>query len=467
MCGVMRVRSFLACSGAAFAAACATYAPALVSPPAIARSYATRTLDAGPVAATLQRIAPSAAWDGKTWDRLSLMAAALNQNPALREARAHIASLDAAAEAASVGPAMTLTLTAEYAGKATESSPWLYGIGSDIPLDLGARRNSRISLAKLAALTARYDFAEATWTTRMSLRRSLAELLLTTREVAIGTKLAEVRARQLTALDRRVAGGEAVRADLERLRTDISGDARRLTDAEARMRASRAALADALGVTPSAISDVAFAWPEFETATRVSVDPATARETALLSRPDVLSATTAYDQAEEDLRLEVGRQWPDIHVGPGYTWERGLVKLPFNLILNLPPADLNAAAISAAGARRTEAGVHLEAVIARAQAAIDAALIEEGAARAALIRIREVDLAATHRIASQADQELANGSIDRVDWSAAQANALLADLNELDALRRVHGADAALEDALRRPLEGPELMITKSPGEPR
>ena len=33
------------------------------------------------------------------------------------------------------------------------------------------------------------------------------------------------------------------------------------------------------------------------------------------------------DQAEADLRTEVARQWPEIHLVPGYIWERGLVKL--------------------------------------------------------------------------------------------------------------------------------------------
>ena len=143
-------------------------------------------------------------------------------------------------------------------------------------------------------------------------------------------------------------------------------------------------------------------------------------------------------------------------------------ELPFSLGLVLPPADLNRGAIAAAEARRKEAGVHLEAVIVRGQAAIEAALIEQRAAYAALARVREVDITAAKRFAAQADQELANGAIDRVDWSAAQVGLALAELAEIEALRRVHAADAALEDALRRPLEGPELQIApQNTGEQR
>jgi CRISPR system Cascade subunit CasA len=162
------------------------------------------------------------------------------------------------------------------------------------------------------------------------------------------------------------------------------------------------------------------------------------------------------------LRGEVAKQWPEIHLEPGYTWERGLVKLPFSLGLVLPPVDLNRGAIAAAEARRAEAGAHLEAVIVRGQAAIEAALIEQEAARGALARTREVDVETARRFAVQADRELAGGAIDRVDWSAAQVGLRLAELAEIEALRRAHAADAALEDALRRPLEGPETQITPS-----
>jgi CRISPR system Cascade subunit CasA len=98
-------------------------------------------------------------------------------------------------------------------------------------------------------------------------------------------------------------------------------------------------------------------------------------------------------------------------------------------------------------------------VVARAQASADAARIEAVAARAALERVRAVDVPTARSFAVQADQEIAGGAIDRVDWSAAQVSLKLAELAEIEALRRVHVADAALEDALRRPLDGPELLI--------
>ncbi len=454
----MSFRILIGLSSLALVTACASYETAPIAPSGLLETFKAQTLDISAVEADLRKLVPSAQWDGAGWDRLSLFVAALRFNPTLAEGRAHIASLEAAAKAASVGPPITLSLTAEYAGKAAESSPWLYGVTSDIPLDIGTRRSSRIDSAKLAALTGQYDYAESVWQVRMAITRAAAELMLAHREVDIGQQLRDVRARQLTALERRVAGGEAIRADLERLRADVSGDTRRLSDAMARELAAKTALADAVGVAPSQMTAIELRWPDFDAPAVSDANPA-ARDAALYARPDILRAITAYDQTEADLRGEVAKQWPEVHLGPGYTWERGLVKLPFTLGLALPPADLNRANITAAAARRTEAGVHLEAAIAHGYAAIDAALIELKAADAALVHLRTVERLSADHIATQADEELAKGAIDRVDWSAAKANALLVQLTEIDALRRLRVADAALEDALRRPLSGSETQI--------
>ena len=114
---------------------------------------------------------------------------------------------------------------------------------------------------------------------------------------------------------------------------------------------------------------------------------------------------------------------------------------------------------SAATARRSEAAAKLEADYAAAIGAVDGALGEADAAQRALDEFRRLDLPIAARLAAQADRELAAGSLDRADWGAAQAGRLTTRLLELDALARALTADLALEDALRRPLSGPELMI--------
>lgn len=441
--------------------ACASYRPQPVSPAAMVADRNARTIDAAEVGRRVAQMAPTRNAPPTSWDRLSLFAASTVYNPDIATARAALDTAAANARVSRVWPSTTLTLTTEYARDPSASSPWLFGGALDIPLDIGGRRGARTAIADLNVLAARYDVAEAIWTARIAIRRALADRLIADRQIALLSDLVQTRDRQFAAMARRVDAGEASRAELERVRADGADATRRLTDAEGQRRVAMRALAAAVGVPEPAIASLPLEWTGFDSP---ASDPAPrvddeARLEAILARADVLKAVVAYDQAEAELRGEVAKQFPAISLQPGYTWERGLVKLPFSIGLVLPPLDLNRHAIDAAEAKRAEAGRRLEAVVATAEAAIDAALVETHAARASLLHIRTVERVAADRLAAQADRELAAGAIDRTEWAAAQAGAREARASEIVALARVHAADAALEDALRRPLEGPEMLI--------
>ncbi len=408
----------------------------------------------------MEDIAPGASQSSRA-DRLFLFAATLAYNPDVEASRAAVASAVAGVQAARIASAANLTLTAEYAQDASASSPWLLGAVLDLPLDRGVRRNARTVVANLAVDTARYDQAEVIWTARMAIRKALADRLIAARRADAFQRVVDLRIRQQTVLERRVVAGEASRAELDRARADGADAVRGQADARVQARDAELRLAAAVGLPADALSGLTPEWPEFDTPVGdpgVGVDPALLTQ-ALLSRADVLKAIVAYDQAEADLRLEVAKQYPALTISPGYTWERGLVKLPVSLGLALPPWDMNRSAIALVQARRTEAGLKLEAILASADATLQAASAESRASRLALEQVRTVEMPTAQALADQADRELRAGAIDRAEWAAAQAGAAQTRLVELDALARVHAADAALEDAVRRPLEGPETQI--------
>ncbi len=442
---------------------CARYVAAPVSPSAIATAQAGKSYDARSVSARIARLAPLLRAPTKGWDRLALFAALVENNPDVVAARASVARAVAEERAAHAPVAPTLTLTTEYAGAAPEASPWLFGGVIDVPLDTGGRRSVRIDGAGLKTTMARYDLLEAIWTARQALRTALVNRLIATRQAETGIELVALRERHFAAVSRRLAAGEASRADLERIRADLSDARRRAGDATSRIEAETRSIAALTGVPVVALAGSAVVWEAFDDPPTFATDEAAVRA-ALVARADILRAVAAYDLSEAEMRGEIARQYPAITVGPGFTWERGLVKLPFSLGLALPPLDLNRRAIASAEAKRNEAGRALEAAVANASAAISAAQAEDDAARQALARIRRDELPAARQLAAQADRELRAGAIDRTDWAASQSGMLLARLAELDALARVHVADTALELALRRPLTGPELEITGQSG---
>lgn len=447
---------------AALLSGCVPYKRLPVTPPALVSRRAQARLDLNGLAPVLARLAPNTSPPGAAggWNRLTLFAAMMKNNPDIAAARAAVATAVAARRASRARPGPFLSLSGEYAGSTPDASPWLYGAGLDLPIDSGGRRSSRLAVADLAVIAARYDYAEIVWQVRMALRQALADRLLAEARLGVAEATLAIRQRQFDAMARRVAAGAASRAELERVRADAADALHRKADALAQLAAGNAGLAAALGVPVAEVMHQQFLWEGLADPAGQPDATAAQRDAAIAARADVLRAATAYDQAEADLRGEIARQYPAISIGAGYSWDHGLVRLPFNLGLSLPPLDGNRGAIGAARARRQEAATRLEATVAAAQVAIDSALVATRQARAALARIRQSELPAARRLAAQADNELQAGSIDRSEWAAAQAGALLARISELDAIAAVVTADGQLEAALRRPVDGPELAIS-------
>jgi CRISPR system Cascade subunit CasA len=424
-------------------AGCAAYVPAPVHPEAYPAALQARTLDKKPAS--------------ETWTGGDLLAAALARNVTVAEAAAKYRTAVAGAKASRVAPSMTLTLTAEYAR--SESKRWLYGVGSDIPLDIGTRRGERLNAADLAAVQALYDYGEVVWTVRTSLTRARADRLSADAEMALASRLETVRQVRVERLDRRVAAGEDDRGMALTARTDLAVAHRRVADARTRRAQADAALAQALGVPVSAVTGLALTPVS---PTPPDLDFAQARRDAALTRRDVLRAMVDYDLAEGALRLEIAKQYPEIHVGPGYTYDHGVTKLPFNLGLVLPPLDLNRAAIAQAEAKRAEAGHSLEAVQAAALGAADRAWSALGAARVTEASTRERDLPVARRLAEATARGAKAGEVDRVEELGAQATLIEAELAVLDAHRAAIIADIDLEDALRTPFDPAETNLLQT-----
>ncbi|WP_294332849.1 TolC family protein [uncultured Sphingomonas sp.] len=457
----MNARHTLGCTLPALAllAGCMRYQPAPVILGERAQALAAAQFDPAAIQADARRIAPDAAPAGL--DRLALFAALLTRDPKIAQARAAIAT--AAAEARSsrhaVGP--TFTLSTEYAHDPSASSPWLLGGAANLPLDRGQQRQARLDRADLAVLIARDDYAETVWSERMALRRALIDGAIAARQVAAGEAIATLHARQIAALERQAQAGAIPGASLSPYRALQAQERRATEDARSRQIAARAAIAGLLAVPVAALADQPMVWPEFD---RPSAEPAVTitpalRLQAVTARADVLRALATYDQTDADVRLEIARQYPTISLGPGYTWERGLVKLPLAINLALPSFDRNRAAIRTALAKRDEAAAAIDTVLTTAQAEIDAALVERRAAMVALTRLQTSELPQLDAAAAQAEARLSRGQIARADWVDAQIAAQTARLNALDLLARVQTAEAALENALRRPIEGPETRI--------
>jgi len=463
----------LACGALSLAAAllsaCVHYTPRPRPAERIAADFTQRTLGDPQLRANLDKQLPArvGAWPRPQWDRADLLVAMLYFNDGLAAGRASARVASAATRTAREHPNPTVTLLSEYANQHDGTPLWLWAIATDWLLDAGAKRGARITLADLAAQRAGYDFAELTWKQRSALRRAAVDLLITEREIALRQAVNTDRQAQLDMARRRLEAGAASRGDLDRLVRDALQDEQQLHDARRRASLARSALAVTVGVPVSALEGLRLAWEQLDDPPEVDATLLKrARDDALLARTDVHGTVVAYSMAEQALRLEVARQYPEVHLDPGYTWDHGIRRYQFNLGLTLPLLNRNAGAIGEAEARREEAGARLEATVASAWQEIDEAIRQWRLARARLTEARGPVYEAAQRIYAQTARGFDAGANDRTELVAARVSQTLAELQVLDAVRTAQDALASLEDALRRPLEGPELTLTAALASP-
>ena len=438
----MSRRGFSAAVLALSLSACAHYAPAPPHPERFAATLDARRLDAGPA---------SGLWTGA-----ELLAQALAHNPQVAEARAKYATALAAVRVARTPAAPTLTLTAEYANQAPH---WGYGGAGDFPLDIGTRRGARVTTAELQALQALYDLGERVWSVRTDLAKAHIALTAADAEIGLAGQARDLRRERAERVERRVATGQDPRAVALLALAERAAAERRLAEAGARREAAIVDLAKALGVSAPAVRDLKLA--PIPGAPSLSEVPAWRRDAAS-SRRDILRAVADYDLAENALRLEIANQYPKLSLGPGYTYDHGVTKLPFNLSLALPGYDLNRGAIALAETTRAAAGRSLELAQANALAAVDRATSALAAARDGLDRARTRDLPLAERAAEGAARSVRAGATDRVDELAARAAVLDARLGLLDAERTLATATADLEDALRRSFDPAETAVLQA-----
>jgi cobalt-zinc-cadmium efflux system outer membrane protein len=453
-CGVLAASVLLA--------ACVHYSARPRPAERVAADFAQRTLTDAQLHGVLDRQLPAraTAWPRTQWDRADLLVAMLYFNDTLAAGRASAQVASAALRTAREHPNPSVSLMGEYANQHDGSPLWLWALTSDWLLDVGTKRSSRIALADLTAQRAAYDFAELTWKERGALRRAITELLITGREITLREAIRNDRQAQLDMARRRLEAGAAARGDLDRLVGDALQDEQQLHDARRRVSLARSALAGAVGVPVAALEGITFSWEQLDNPPPLEAERLErARTDALLERADVHGAVVAYSMAEESLRLEVAKQYPDVHLGPAFTWDHGVKRYQFNLGLTLPVLNRNAGAIGEAEARRAEAGARLEATVALAWQEIDEAARQWQLARTRLAEARGPVYDAAQHIYQETARGFDAGANDRTELVAARVARTLAELQVLDAVRSAQEALAALEDALRRPLEGPELTL--------
>jgi outer membrane protein, heavy metal efflux system len=371
----------------ALLAACARFEPRPIAPDVTAAAFEARSLSDADLKRFLEthlkrELRP---WPAKTWDMMMLTLTALYYHPDMDLARARWAVAEAAVITAGQRPNPTVGMSATHVFTGVPSGvfPWALGLSFDIPIETAGKRGYRIAQARQLSRAAQLNLAQVAWQVRSRMRASLLSLLAAERAHAISQRRLALEEGIVRLLEQRLTLGEASQPEVTQARIALNQEELTGRELQKQVTEARVQLATAVGLPASALADVTLVFAPLEQAPRAQQLPSSeVRRHGLTNRADILSALADYEASEATLQQEIARQYPDVRLGTGYSWELGENRwtLP-GIALTLPVFQQNQGPIAEAEARRREAAARFNALQAQALGEIDRSL---ASARAAL-----------------------------------------------------------------------------------
>ena len=451
--------------GIAAAAGCAHYQPQPLSPAQTAAQLDARRLyNPGLNDFLAQQLGhPPPKWPLEKWDLNSLTLAAFYFHPDLAVAREQWRVAQAGAISAGVRPNPSVSFSPGYDTQIPNNpSPWLIPVTFDIPIETAGKRDKRMAEAAKAAESARWSFASAAWQIRGGVRAALLDFGMAGRRAELLQKQFSAQTDILKLLQGRFNAGAIARPELTSAQIALNKTQQDLSAAQSKHAEARSRLAQALGVPPAALDGEKLQC-EFSAKPVDDLTSAGARTVAQRSRADILGALADYAAAEADLRLQIARQYPDVHLGPAYAWNSGNAsdsQWTLGATVELPVLDQNQGPIAEAAARRKLSAAKFIALQAQVSADIDRAVADVRIAREQLAA-GETLITAERQQEQSAEQQLNAGAGDRLDLLNAQLETANATLTQLDNEAKWQSAVGALEDALQSPADSVAAVIEK------
>ncbi len=451
--------------GVAFLAGCAHYQPQPLSPKQTADRFESRRLDDVELKKFLEQNGGHDVtnWPNKSWDLQELTLVAFDFHPSLEVARAQWLVASAGVRTAGARPNPSVSVAPGYDSQIPGNfSPWLVPVTFDLPIETAGKRAKRIAEAEKNSEAARWNFASAAWQIRARLRASLLDLKIAERRADLLEKQAAAEKRIAELLQQRLAAGLITRTEVTIAEIALNKTQLDLSDAKSRQAECRSRLAESLGLSEAALDRKEFEF-DFSAATARALTSDDARRIALQTRADILAALADYAATEAELRLQIAKQYPDLHLGPGYIWNNGSAgdsQWTLGATLELPILDQNQGPIAEAQARRRLSAAKFVELQSQIIGDIDRAVAAFRVASEQLETGKELLLNEQKRQKS-AEAELAAGSGDQLDLVNAQLESSNAALVQLDNEAKLQAALGALEDALQLPADSLSIAIEK------
>jgi outer membrane protein TolC len=436
-------------------AGCARFHPQPISPDQTAATFDTRSLANPALQAFLETNHITGPWPRRSWDLNALPLVAFYYQPALAEARAQWASVRAAHITAGQHPNPTVGFTPTY--DTTTPPPWIFGLTWDIPIETAGKRGKRIAEANQLSEAARWNFISAAWQTRSRVRAALLNLYAARETESLLARQESAQSNVVRLLESQFAAGAVSSYEVTQARVTLGTTRLARQDATGQYGQARVQLAHALGLPLRALADVPFSFAGLDQFPQDLNAPEIRRQ-AILNRADVRGALAEYAASQSALQLEIAKQYPDLHLGPGYELDQTDNKWSLGVTLELPVLNHNQGPVAETKAKRAEAAAHFLTVQSAATAEIDSALagynaaLQKSATATALLDDLRQQLDSVHAQAQAGEAEPLTSANAEAEYAAGAQN-------QLDAVVKAQVALGQLEDAVQNPLTLPPATL--------
>lgn len=444
---------------------CVHYVPKPLLPERTAGQIESRTLADAGLRAFLETYRPDLAkeWPRQRWHLDELILAAFYYHPSLDVARAEWAAAKARIITAGGRPNPILSAGPGYNFSAVGITPWEPFGSLEVTIETAGKRGHRIAQAKYLSESAWLAIATSAWQVRSHLRAQLIEFIAAVRREMLLDQQLSLQEQFVIALEERRQVGVLSTAEVTPSRLLLQKMRLELSDEQARVEETRTGVAEAIGIPVHALSNIEIVFdivrPPAEAESMTSNE---ARRRALLGRSDILAALADYAASQSALQLEIAKQYPDIHLGPGYQFDDAEHKWQLGLTIELPVLNRNRGPIAEAEARREASAARFEELQAGIIAMIDRALAVYQVARRTLADTASL-LDTQRKRMESVQQQFEVGAADRLDLLGAKLELVANELAVLDSQTKLQRAVGALEEAVQRPFEWPNAIFDSSP----
>lgn len=396
----------------------------------------------------------------KQWGLDELTYCALFFHPSLDLARAQWRATESAVGVAKERLLPTVKTQLENSSNpGVGNSPFAFGLAIDIPLETSNKRNIRIENAQHLSQAAKLEVAQTAWGLRNQVAQSLIEYQFNLQQILQLSDEQYYRAEIVAIYQKRMDLGAGSNVELSKAKLLLQAANSALTAIQQNQLVLSSKLASNLGLAASKIATLPLANSVFsqplaeQTADQLPFDTVATdiQAVAIYNRLDLRIALEKYAVAESKLKLEIAKQYPNLTISPGYTFEYGQKLLSTGLSGLLTLLTKNKALIAEAASLREVEAAQVEAL----QSKI---IAETNMANALLLQAQQLVqnqkklLLQQQNSTEQMSRRFNAGEIDRLELAFAKLELNSAEKNVGLALYQLQVARTQLENTLQQPL---------------